>query len=135
MYVYAVGISAFWLAQVVDSTKDGENGPPPGPSMADLISLFAAIFLVFYFVVVRPQQKEQKKKKELLDSLQKNDRVVTSGGIIGTILRTSDTEVVLKVADKNDVRMKFLRSAILSKLKDEPVSREESKKEKTPANS
>ena len=75
---------------------------------------------VFYiFMVARPQAAEQRKRKEMMDGLKKNDKVVTAGGIIGTVAQVSNDghEVTLKVDDST--RIKFRRSSISSVLTDE----------------
>jgi preprotein translocase subunit YajC len=72
------------------------------------------IFAFFYFILMRPQQKEARKRQELLSSLKKNDKVVTAGGLIGTVADISPDgqRVTLKVDD--NTRIKFLRSSIQS---------------------
>jgi len=66
--------------------------------------------VIFYFLLIRPQQKKAKEHKALLDNLKRGDRVVTSGGIIGTIVNIDDQIVNLEVADK--VRIEIVRPYI-----------------------
>ena len=68
------------------------------------------MFVIFYFVLLAPMRKQQKKQKELLATLKKGDRVVTSGGIHGTIAQVEDQIVWLKIADTT--KIKINRSAI-----------------------
>src|SRR5688572_9292342 len=70
----------------------------------------AAIFLVFYFIVIAPANKQRKKTQEMLSSLKKGDRVVTQGGIYGTVQGVEPDVVYLKIAD--NVKVKVARSAI-----------------------
>lgn len=79
------------------------------------------IFLVFYFLLIRPQQKKMKQHKEMLGALRRGDRVVTAGGIVGTITKlVSDTEVQVEIAD--NVRVRVLRNTLGEVLsKTEPV--------------
>ncbi len=70
----------------------------------------AAIFLVFYFLVIAPANKQKKKTQEMLGSLKKGDRVVTSGGIYGTVQGVEPEVVYLKIAE--NVKVKVARSAI-----------------------
>ncbi|MFH1783120.1 MAG: preprotein translocase subunit YajC [Candidatus Omnitrophota bacterium] len=58
------------------------------------------IFVVFYFLLIRPQQKKQKQHEAMITDLKKNDEVVTSGGIHGTIVNVKESTFVLKV-DEN----------------------------------
>lgn len=69
------------------------------------------IFVVFYFLIIRPQQKKVKDHKSMIDALRRGDRVVTTGGIIGTVTKvTGDREVAVEIAD--GVRVRVLRSMI-----------------------
>ncbi|MFT4558575.1 MAG: preprotein translocase subunit YajC [Planctomycetales bacterium] len=80
------------------------------------------IAVFYYFMLLRPRASEEKKRKAVLEGLRKNDRVVTAGGIIGTVAQVSNdgTEVTLKVDDST--RIKFRRSSISSVLTDEKDS-------------
>lgn len=77
----------------------------------------AAIFLVFYFLVIAPASKQRKKTQEMLGSLKKGDRVVTSGGIYGTIQGVEADVVYLKIAE--NVKVKVARSGITGVLSGE----------------
>lgn len=70
-----------------------------------------AIFVVFYFFLIRPQQNQQKKLKEMISNLKKGDKVITTGGIIGTISSVQQDYLVLNVGD-SDLKMEVLKSAI-----------------------
>ena len=69
------------------------------------------MFVVFYFLLIRPQQKRQKEVAEMIKNLKKGDRVVTNGGMIGTIQTLQDDYVVLQVGDQG-AKIEVLRSAI-----------------------
>jgi preprotein translocase subunit YajC len=75
-------------------------------------SLFflAAIFVVFYFFIIRPQSKRQKEIQDKVNALKKGDKVITTGGIIGTVASIEDTEVLIEV-DK-DVKIRLMKTAI-----------------------
>ncbi|MGO0122714.1 preprotein translocase subunit YajC [Desulfothermobacter acidiphilus] len=77
-----------------------------------LISILwlVAIVALFYFLLIRPQQVRQRKHQEMIKALKVEDRVVTVGGIIGTIAKIKEDTVVLKVAD--NVRIEVLKQAI-----------------------
>lgn len=84
-------------------------GSQQGSWFSTLIPL-VVIFAIFYFLMIRPQQKQQKKHREMLGALKRGDKVVTRGGVIGTIHAIADNVVTLEVAD--NVRIKFSRDAI-----------------------
>ena len=88
------------------------------------------IFIVFYFLLIRPQQKKAKDQRAMLDALRRGDRVVTGGGILGTVSKVvSPEEVEVDIA--SGVRVKVLRSTITSVLaKPDPAAAREAAKEK-----
>jgi len=88
---------------------DGQGG---GGGMISTLIMFGAIFAIFYFMIIRPQQKRQKDHQKMLDSLQKGDKVVMSGGMHGTIAGIEDKTLLVDVG--NNVKIKFERSAIAS---------------------
>lgn len=71
---------------------------------------FILVIAVFYFLLIRPQSKKRKETEKMLAALKKGDKVVTIGGIYGTIQSVKETTVILKVDD--NVKIEFLRSAI-----------------------
>ncbi|HEX8707735.1 MAG TPA: preprotein translocase subunit YajC [Pyrinomonadaceae bacterium] len=71
---------------------------------------FLLIFVVFYLLLIRPQQKRQRELQETIKALQPGDRVITSGGIIGTITAVRDQSLVIRSADKSILEV--TRSAI-----------------------
>jgi preprotein translocase subunit YajC len=95
-----------------------------GDSANQLVQIapFALILVVFYFFLIRPQQQKAKEHKTMLGALRRGDRVVTGGGIIGTIAKvTSDEEVLVEIAD--GLRVRVLRSTITGvTAKTEPVA-------------
>ena len=91
----------------------------------NMLFLIGGMILIMYFVLFRPQMKEQKRRREMLSSVKKHDRVVTTGGIHGVVVSVSDNDIVLKIDENNNVRVKFARSAvsaIISRDSDEEAS-------------
>ena len=72
---------------------------------------FLPLFVILYFLLIRPQQQQQKKLERMRRELKKGDRVLTTGGIIGTVVGLDDGKAVLRVAE--DVKLEFARSAIV----------------------
>ncbi len=91
------------------------------------------IFVVFYFLLIRPQQRKAKDHRTMLDALRRGDRVVTGGGIIGTVARVDNPEeATVDIAD--GVRVRVLRSTITSVLaKPDPAAAREAAKQKEDA--
>lgn len=87
--------------------------PQAGQSgMESLMGLlpFVLIIAVFYFLIIRPQQKRQKERQKLLDSVQKGDKIITSGGIHGVVEGIEDKTLLVKIAD--NVKVKMERSSV-----------------------
>src|ERR1700751_2033164 len=91
------------------------------------------IFVVFYFLLIRPQQRKAKDHKTMLDALRRGDRIVTGGGIIGTVARVdSPEEITVDIAD--GVRVRVLRSTITGVLaKPDPAAAREAAKQREEA--
>ncbi|MBN1880024.1 preprotein translocase subunit YajC [bacterium] len=99
---------SFQLAMAL--TGPAQQGSGSAASGLGMLVPFIAIFLIFYVLIIRPQNKERRKHQEILDNLKSGDRVVTAGGILGTIQSVSDTSVELKVGEK--MKVTVLRSSI-----------------------
>lgn len=92
----------------------------PGPaankqpqSSPDFTFLYILLIVgVFWFVVMGGQRREKKKRAAMLEAIKKGDKVLTIGGMIGTIVEMRDNEVILKVDESSNTRIKFTRSAI-----------------------
>ena len=77
---------------------------------------FGLIFVIMYLLLIRPQRKKQKEHNQLLQNLKKGDKVVTSGGMFGTIFAIDEerNRIVLKIS--NDTKLEFLKSSIAAKV-------------------
>ena len=110
----------------------------PGGGLFDQSALvqflpLVLIFIVFYFLLIRPQQKKQKDHRSMLEALRRGDRVVTGGGIVGTVSKvTGNEEVEVDIAQ--GVRVRVLRSTISSVLsKPDPAAAREAARDKDKA--
>ena len=80
-----------------------DAGAGGGP--LSMMMIFALIFGVFYFLVIMPAKKQQKKKEAMISALKKGDKVVTSGGIFGTVATVEDHTLLLKIAENTKIRI------------------------------
>ena len=100
----------------------GASGPAGGASSNPTMSLllnalqFLPLFIILYFLLIRPQQQQTKKLAQMRQTLKKGDRVLTTGGIIGTIVGVDDGKAVLRVAE--DVKLEFATSAIVQVMQE-----------------
>ena len=106
-----------WISTTAVIAADEEKpAPAPGAGQGSdplqLLIPIVGIAILFYFMLIRPQRREQAKREAMLSALKKNDRVVTIGGIMGSVANISSDgqEVTLKVDD--NTRIRFIRSSI-----------------------
>lgn len=90
-------------------------GSPSGSSQAfSSLIIFGGMALIFYFLIFRPQSKRAKEHKSLLESIQKGDEIMTTGGILGKVRKLSGDYVVLAVNE--NVELKIQKSSIAASL-------------------
>ena len=92
------------------------SGQEGGAGVVGNVVLFGSIIAIFYFMIIRPQQKRQKERQHLIDSLKKGDKIVTAGGIYGTVVGLEDKIVLVQISD--NVKVKIDRSTIGTILKE-----------------
>jgi preprotein translocase subunit YajC len=97
---------------LIAMAPQGEGG---GGSLISTIIMFGAIFAIFYFMIIRPQQKRAKEREKLLSNIEKGDKIITSGGVHGTIVGLEDKTALIEIA--TNVKIKIERSAIGSVIK------------------
>ncbi|GIW70528.1 MAG: hypothetical protein KatS3mg102_0070 [Planctomycetota bacterium] len=120
-----LGAGAMVLAALPALARASEQAPaePAGAGQAPPLWVqllpWVAIFVLFYFLLIRPHSKQQRERQAMLARIKKNDRVLTTGGIYGTVTSVRDDEVTLKVDEATGVRMRFARSAIAAILGEE----------------
>ena len=90
----------------------GATGPAANPIIQ--FAPYVLIFGIFYFLLIMPARRKQKRHEEMLADLKKGDKVVTQGGIHGTVAAVSDTVVQLKIAD--NVKIEVARHAVAGQL-------------------
>jgi preprotein translocase subunit YajC len=95
-----------------------------GDNMMVQLLPFVLIFVIMYFLILRPQQKRAKEHQELVKNLRRGDRVITSGGLMGKVVKVvSDDEIEVEIAD--GVRVRQVRSMVSGvQSKSEPVKDE-----------
>ncbi len=92
-----------------------QGGSPEGSLISTLI-MFTLIIAIFYFMILRPQQKRQKDRQKMLDAVKKGDKVVTSGGMHGTVAGIDEKSILVQVAE--NVKLKFDRTAIAAVVRE-----------------
>jgi preprotein translocase subunit YajC len=107
--------------QTQPADPQGENQPAPeGGFLSNPLWLMLAIMLVMYFFIFRsPRKRQEQQMQKMRASLQRNARVRTIGGIIGTVVDVRDEEVVIKIDETNNTKMRVTIGAIGKVLADE----------------
>jgi len=75
------------------------------PNLIGTFLPFILLFAIFYFLIIRPQQKQQKAHQEMVDGLQKGDKIITNGGLIVTVLKTEADFLKVKLNDDTIVKL------------------------------
>jgi len=83
---------------------------PEGGSLLQMVVPLAMVFAIFYFIVIVPSKRQQKKVQEFVDNLKVNDKIITTIGIYGQIMKLDEQSVQLQIADK--VNIKVAKAAI-----------------------
>lgn len=110
--------------------ESASGGSASGQMMTTFVT-FGLIILIFWFLIIRPQKKKDKEAKQMLENLKKGDKVVSIGGIHGTVTIVKESSVIVKVDD--NTRMEFNKNAISTVLNrkadvEKPAKKVEEKK-------
>lgn len=100
----------------------GGTAAPGGSSGFSSLIMMAVIFAIFYFILIRPQQKKMKDHKKMVEELKKGDKIITSGGIYGTVVAASTNTLKVEIAD--GVKVKISRSTVGTVLSEEEAAKE-----------
>ena len=99
------------------TTEQTDPGEPTGPRKTSpfggtQLIFLALMFVLMYMILFRGPRKKQQQHKQMVQSLSKNDKIQTIGGIIGTVVDIKEDEITLKIDESNNTKIKILRSAI-----------------------
>ncbi len=98
------------LPMLLGASEAGASGG--SGQMVTTFVTFGLVILIFYFLIIRPQNKKQKEAKKMLSALKKGDKIVSIGGIHGTVVAVKEQTTVVKVDD--NIKLEFSKSAISS---------------------
>lgn len=103
----------FTLVPVAVTALAQAQPPGAGGGIGGMLLLLVPIMLIMYFFLIRPQQKRQKQHEAMLKAIQAGDKVVTTGGIVGTVVRADDSTLRLRIAPSVEVNV--VRSYVAGK--------------------
>lgn len=100
------------LNSILALAPPAQPGTQPNPTgqLLSMLGMFAFFGVLLYVMTIRPQQKRAKEHAELLQNLKPGDKIVTSGGILGTVTNVKDKTVIVRIAD--NTKIEILRSAV-----------------------
>jgi preprotein translocase YajC subunit len=98
----------------VDSRGGGSSTAPTSTGSGRFTPFFlmGGVVLLFYFMIMRPQKKRERERKDMLGQIKVGDKVVTASGIVGEIMELTETDAILKIDPRKDVRMRVRRAAV-----------------------
>jgi preprotein translocase subunit YajC len=101
------------------AAEAAEQGSP----LTQMLIMFLPIMVLFYFLIMRPGRQQEKQRQALIAALKKNDKVITSGGIIGIVanIKEKEDEVTLRVDEGSNTRLRVTKSSIVRVVVDEPA--------------
>ncbi|MDO5575802.1 MAG: preprotein translocase subunit YajC [Fibrobacter sp.] len=100
----------------------------PG-GLGSLLPMMLVMFAIIYFLMIRPEQKKQKQRQEMMAGLKKGDKVLTAGGILGSVANVKDEVVMVKVAENTVIEL--TKSAVTSVIDKETAANKVVKEEKS----
>ncbi|HSB33575.1 MAG TPA: preprotein translocase subunit YajC [Nitrospirota bacterium] len=106
-----------FISEALAMGAPGGAGAQGGGGGFSSLIMMVVIFAIFYFILIRPQQKKMKEHKKLVEELKKGDRIVTSGGIYGTVENSTPETLTVKIAE--GVKVKITRSSVAAVVKPE----------------
>ena len=98
----------FALAQTAPAAPPAATSPPIWMYIAPI----ALMLFVLYFLTIRPQKKKEDDRKKMIDSVKKGDKVLTIGGIYGTIVQIKDEDLIIRIDPAKDICVKLTRAGI-----------------------
>jgi preprotein translocase subunit YajC len=108
-----------FLATLLLLAEANEGAAQPQPGRPDLMLwMLPLIAVLFYFLMVRPARRQEQQQKAMLNALKKNDKVLTAGGLIGTVaaIKDNEDEITLKVDENSNVKVRVTKSSVVRVL-------------------
>lgn len=100
----------FYLSAVLLFTLQisafAQQGQPSGGMGGNMIFMMVIMFAIIYFLMIRPEQKKQKERQKMINEIKKGDRVVTIGGVFGTVGNVKENSVMVKIAENTVVEVR-----------------------------
>ena len=100
------------LAQTSQATTRAAAKPDWIDFLRSPLTMVMAIMLIFYVFLLRGKKSQENQRKSMLETLKRGDRIKTIGGILGTVIEAKDDEVLVKVDESSNTKIRFARSAI-----------------------
>lgn len=110
--------SAAFGTLLVSMSSVPTGGASGSSDVGAMLIFYGGLFAIFYFLLIRPQSKRNKEVRTIQETLKKGDRVITNGGLLGSVHKVDDDYVTLEIAE--GVRVKAQRGAIFSRIEAKP---------------
>jgi preprotein translocase subunit YajC len=120
-------VPAFVLISSLSLFAQTQSGSKPaGQNPMSMLVMMGVIFAIIYFLMIMPQRKKQKETQNMLNNMKKGDKIVTVGGLLGTVGNVKDSTVMVKIADNTVVE--FRKSAIASIINEDKTEKSDTDK-------
>ena len=125
-------VVASLLSAIPVLAQEAQKPNPSSSFFGSMLPMLLIMFFIIYLLMIRPEQKKQKARQAMMNNLQKGDRVVTAGGIYGTVGNVNEKSIMLKISE--NVAVEFTKSSVVSVLNEDGSEKQsEPVKKETPA--
>jgi preprotein translocase subunit YajC len=115
------------LAQAAPAAPGGGGQPlPPAPTFVQVLvqmAPFILIFIVFFWLMGSAKRRQEKERNAMLSALKKGDRVRMTGGELGSVVEVRDTDVLIKVDESSNTKIRYVREAVAAVVNDKPAEK------------
>ncbi|MDR2034568.1 MAG: preprotein translocase subunit YajC [Helicobacteraceae bacterium] len=108
-------------SEVVSGAANAADAAAGAPGLLGMLPPLLVMLAFFYFFIIRPNQQQAKRHKEMIATLQRGDRVVTTGGIYAEVVKADENEEFIKVEISKDVVVKIDKSSVARKIEIDAV--------------
>lgn len=110
------------LAQAAPAAPAGPNGTPVSPFMQSLISMvpLIAIVVIMFWLMGSQRRRQERERAAMLNSIKKGDRVRMSGGELGSVVEVRDADVLIKVDESSNTKIRYVRDAVAAVITEKP---------------
>lgn len=116
------------IFSIATFAQDKAAAQSTGAGFASILPMMILMFVIIYFLMIRPEQKKQKDKLNMLKNLKKGDKIITTGGILGTVGNVKENTIMVKIAENTVIEVSKSAISVLASETDKTAEKKESEK-------